>query len=129
MEIKIAVATDDGVNLISRHFGDADKYLLYLWNTDSGKIDFQEERQGKLPEEKQHADPRKAQAVGQLLKDAQVLINMAFGPNIVRIRKKFIPVVSRITDIKSSLELLKSHQEKILSNLTAPEKEIIYLGK
>jgi|AntAceMinimDraft_18_1070375.scaffolds.fasta_scaffold57934_3 predicted Fe-Mo cluster-binding NifX family protein len=129
MKIEIAIATDNGKNLTKEHFGSAKKYLIYDFNLETGDINFLKEKENLTPEEKIHGDPEKASAVSEILKNVTVLINLVFGPNILRMKKKFVIIVSRIKEIAIVLEKLKLKKEIIKQNLNNSEKEIIYLTK
>ncbi len=109
----IACATDEGERLIDRHFGDAGRYDLYELKRD--EVVFLRSIENTVPEEKGHADPEKAQNVGSLLKPAgvQVLVSGQFGPNLKRVKKKFIPIIVRVFEIETALRLLREHFEEI----------------
>jgi len=128
--VKIACGTDDGINFTKEHFGSASFYLIYFFNLKTGEIKKIEERKNTSIEEEMHGDPKKAQSISALLKDVQVLVAFVMGPNIVRIRKKFLPIISRERSIKIALEKLKKQSNKIRQELkkkTGIDKEIIYL--
>jgi predicted Fe-Mo cluster-binding NifX family protein len=109
----IACATDEGEQLINRHFGDAKRYDLYELRKDS--VEFLRSIENSVPEEQQHADPEKAGNIGQLLKPAgvQVLVSGQFGPNIKRVQKKFVPVIIRVFEIAAALNMLRQHFDEI----------------
>lgn len=126
--IKLVCATDDGINFSKEHFGSVKKYLVYSLNLDNGEIQLLKEIKNITPDEKSHADPEKAKAVSDILRGAQVLINLVFEPNIVRIRKKFIPIISRENNINKSLEKIKEILKKIKSALNQTgDKDILYI--
>ncbi len=50
------------------------------------------------------------------------------GKNIVRIRKKFVPI-SRIRDIKKALDVLKQKNDEIEAQLNEKEKRLLFLRK
>ena len=130
--VKIACGTDDGINFTSEHFGSAKFYLIYRFNLETGEISKVEERENTSVEEEKHGDPKKAQSIAGLMKDIQVLVAFVMGPNIVRMRKKFIPIISREKNIKISLGKLKTRLENIKRELAKEEgvdREIIYLDK
>ena len=109
----VACATDEGQRLINRHFGDAGRYDLYELTKNSAK--FIRSIENSVPEEKGHADPEKAQNVGGLLKPegVQVLVSGQFGPNLKRVKRKFVPVILRIFEIEEALKLLEEHFDEI----------------
>ena len=127
-KIKIACATDDGVNFSKKHFGSAKKYLIYSLDLENIALDFLKEIINGTPEEKMHGDPEKAKAVSDELKEMKVLVNSFFGPNIVRMKKKFIPIISREKNIEIALNKIKLNYAEIKSLLNQQEdKNILYV--
>jgi len=112
MSLKIACATDDDVHFHDGHFGDAQKYIIYDVSSEKySKI-------GKIPnlsiEEKFHGDLKKAQSITTIMKKQgiEVLVNKQFGPNIVRIRKKFLPVIVSDNEIDIAMgKILQRYEE------------------
>ena len=145
--IKIACATNYGNNFIKDHFGSAKKYLIFEINendflnknSEDKIIDLNNfdkffkliDEVSNIPfEEKMDGDPEKAKTISQLLKPlgVNVLINKAMGPNIVRMRKQFVCVITNINDIKETL--IKLDIAKIIEELKKTEgidKKIIYI--
>jgi predicted Fe-Mo cluster-binding NifX family protein len=115
LKIKIACATDDEIGLSKDHFGSARVYLIYELNCETGEMTFLEKINNTTEEERGHGDPVKAKGVSGLMKGIDVLVGLAMGTNIARIRKNFVPVISRKKDIVETLEKLK---EKV-SNIRA----------
>jgi hypothetical protein len=127
--LKLVCATDDGINFSKEHFGSAKIYLFYSLNLDYGEIKFLKEIKNITPDEKKHADSKKAKAVSDILSDAQIVINLVFGPNIARIRKKFIPIISKEDNIDKSLEKIKDLSDKIrLALKQTGDKDILYIN-
>jgi len=126
--VKFVCATDDGINFSKKHFGSAKKYLLYSLDIETGFIKYIKEINNTTPEERIHGDPKKAKSISQMLNNVQILIGAAFGPNIVRMRKKYVIVVSREPNIKKSLEKINTILEDIKLSLDQiGDKKIIYL--
>ncbi len=93
-KINVAFATDDGKTFMSRHFGDADFYDIY--EIDENNADYLKRINNTTEEEEDvHADPQKAKGIAGLLKneDVRVVVSKVFGPNIKRIKKKFVCIV------------------------------------
>ena len=92
-KIKVAFATDDGKTFMSRHFGDAKFYDIY--EIDENNADYLKRINNTTEEEDVHADPKKAKGITGLLKNeaVRVVVSKVFGPNIKRIKKKFVCVV------------------------------------
>ncbi|MDA3854693.1 MAG: hypothetical protein PF569_00430 [Candidatus Woesearchaeota archaeon] len=128
--IKLVCASDDGVNFSREHFGSAKKYLFYTLNLDSGEIIFLKEINNSTPDERGHADPEKAKAVSDFLSDAKILINFVFGPNIVKMRKKFVPIISKEENIDIALGKINEVLENIVSTIdNNGDKDILYINK
>jgi len=107
--MKIAFATDNGKNFMDRHFGDALHYIIYEINSDSSKkIDSIE---NDTEEEEGHADPKKAKNITNLLKDkdVQVVVSKIFGPNIKRIKSKFVCVLIKEETIEDAIIAIKKN--------------------
>jgi len=111
--IKLVCATDDGINFSKEHFGSARNYLFYSLDLDTGKTTFLEEINNTTPEEKMHGDPEKTKSVSNIVNDAQSLVSFTFGSNIVRMRKKFVPIALR----EKSIEKIKDVLDKLKSSL------------
>ncbi|MCD6177207.1 MAG: dinitrogenase iron-molybdenum cofactor biosynthesis protein [Candidatus Cloacimonetes bacterium] len=92
-KLKVAFATDDGKTFMGRHFGDAEHY--YIYEIDNGNAKFIKIIDNTTEEEDMHADPKKAKGVSSLLleEDVSVVVSKIFGPNIKRIKKKFVCIV------------------------------------
>jgi|GEM_PF-111330 len=131
-KVRFAFATDDGINYTKEHFGSAKKYLIYIFNQESKKLEFEKEILNTTPKEKIHGDPQKATKVSDLLKQISVLVAFVMGPNIVRMRKKFVPIISREINIVESLKILAIELEEVIEELkkeVGVDKKIIYLKK
>ncbi|MFW6381770.1 MAG: NifB/NifX family molybdenum-iron cluster-binding protein [Bacillota bacterium] len=113
MPFLIAFATDDGQQVIERHFGDACFYEIYrLTPAGSEYLNRVDNTSG---EERQHADPRKARSVVSLLKEQGVKVGVShqFGPNLKRVKKHFVPVIIQETSIKKALIQLQQNFNQI----------------
>ena len=105
-----AFATDDGETFIDRHFGDANYYDIYEISADEVKllkrIDNTTEEDD---DEDGHGDPVKAQGVTGMLKKEGVQMNVSrvFGPNLKRIKKKFLCIIVKEGNIEESIKKLK----------------------
>ena len=105
-----AFATDDGKSFIDRHFGDADFYDIYEISSQSinllKRIDNTTEEDD---DEDGHGDPVKAQGVTGMLKKEGVTMSVSrvFGPNLKRIKKKFLCIIVKEGSIEDSLKKLQ----------------------
>ncbi|MCD6110107.1 MAG: NifB/NifX family molybdenum-iron cluster-binding protein [Thermoplasmata archaeon] len=130
MKILFACGTDDGKTFTDEHFGSASFYMIYSMDKDSGKIEFVKRMENTSPQERDHGDPERARYISQMFSDVPVLVAFAMGPNITRMRKRFVPVISRVREIESALEILPHYREDIIKEMEKPEGEdrrIIYL--
>lgn len=110
-----AVSTDDGKTMINRHFGDADKFLIYQITPE--KAEFLKVIENTTEEENDevHADPRKAGNIARLLKQekVQVVVSRVFGPNLKRIKQHFVCVITNAPTVSDSIALLQKNMEKL----------------
>ena len=113
MEFIAALATDDGKTFVDRHFGDARFYHLYTVGRDGA--DFLKVVPNTAPEETGHADPRKAGGIARLLKteNVNVLATRIFGPNLKRVRKKFVCVILDCHAFSEGLDFLSANIDTI----------------
>ena len=131
MKIKLACGTDDGIEFSNEHFGSSKYFLIYELDLDTKKLKFLEKLENSSPEEKIHGDPKKAKKISELMKEISVLVGFKMGSNIIRIRKKFIPVISREKNIKIALEELKGLSPEIkieLNKKNETNKKILYIN-
>ncbi|MGM0508710.1 MAG: NifB/NifX family molybdenum-iron cluster-binding protein [Fusobacteriota bacterium] len=118
MELKVACATDNGKKIKKDHFGDAKYYQIYRLSKKEIKyIKKISNPKNNHEHEDDHVtgDPKKANEISKILKKngINVMLGYQIGPNIVRMKKKFVPVISRKLDIDESLKDL----QKVLENI------------
>jgi predicted Fe-Mo cluster-binding NifX family protein len=115
MKFKVSFATNDGKTLVNSHFGDAEIYPIY--EIDENEIKFLMNVNNTTEEEDEeiHGDPRKAQGISQLMKPygVQVLCGKQFGKNIVRMVKKFVPVLVSVSTVEEATKLIQNNLKKI----------------
>jgi predicted Fe-Mo cluster-binding NifX family protein len=105
MNLCFAFAVSENNQFEKKHFGDADKYLIYKQDGDEIKLFSEEINKFKLlDEEIEHGSKKKGEAIIQFLKErnVNVLVSRQFGKNINRVNNHFIPVkisVDRPDDI------------------------------
>ncbi len=125
----VAFGTDDGVNMKSDDHCGQSKYF-YLYEISDNGYTFIEERENiKYSEDKtrKHGDPGKAKAVSSVLDGVDVIVCNNFGPNIVRILKKFVAVVVREKSLEKSVKIIKNNIDRIKSELDNPNRKVIIL--
>lgn len=130
-KMKIAMATDNRENFIDRHFGDANMYKIYELRLD--KVKYIKTIENTVDEEEKiHADPKKAKGIANLLKEegVQLVASRAFGPNIKRIRKKFVCIVIGEYNLKKGLDLIQKNFDTIVSEWNkGKDRKHLVLGK
>ena len=111
MVIRAAFATDDGVRFIDRHFGDSRYFRIYEIDETGCRFIRQVKNSGDVEEKDVHADPVKARSVARVLmgEGVNTAVSRIFGPNIKRIRKKFVCVLMDDISIETAVELLRAH--------------------
>ncbi len=109
--MKVAISTEDGFTITRDHFGEGNEFLIYELSREEIKL--VERRINSTPEEEEHGSREKARAISSLLNDIPVLVGYQFGPNILRIKDQFLPVLSKETRVEKTLELLKRHYNSI----------------
>lgn len=104
-----AFATDDGIHFINRHFGDSNYY--YIYKISLNDVIFVKKITNSTDEEKMHADHNKAKGISQILQEKQVnvAVSKVFGPNIKRIKKKFVCIITNSPNIKQSILLIQKN--------------------
>lgn len=113
MKYKVAFATDDGKNLVDKHYGDADYYVIYEISKEESVFVEKRENTTEKEEDEIHGDPRKASSIGQLMKGVQILCNKQFGQNIKRMKKKFLPILFDIDNIEEAIKIIQSRFDEV----------------
>ncbi len=125
MTLTAAFATDDGMHFINRHFGDAELYDVYEISRENSRFIKQIRNSSGEESGELHADPAKAKSVaGILLKEGvAIVVSKIFGPNIKRIRKKFVCVICREKTIEAGVRSIQNHIDEIEAEwLKGPER-------
>ncbi len=120
MKFKIACGTDNGKTFTDGHFGDSKYFLIYEYNTENHSFGFIQKVKNIFKEEQKHDDAQKAKSISDILQDIQVVLAFAMGPNITKIRKKFIPVISREKDIIKSFDNIKKEIAEMINEMELP---------
>jgi len=132
MKIKLACGTDNGSEFTNEHFGSSKYFLIYELNLETKDLEFLNKIENSTPEEEKHGDTKKAKSVSELLKNIFVFSAFRYGPNIIRIKKRFVPIISREKNIRKTLNKIKLLSNKIKSEIEKGkgiDKEIIYIKK
>jgi len=120
-----AFATDDGESFIDRHFGDADFYDIYeISSLEVKLIKRIDNTTDDDDDEDGHGDPVKAQGVTGMLKKEGVTMSVSrvFGPNLKRIKKKFLCVLFKEGSIEDSLKKLQDNFSLLIEEWSKGEE-------
>ena len=112
MSLIFAFSTTNEKKLINKHFGDADSFQIYeISKTDSKflkTVNNTSEEEGD--ENQRHGNPQKAKSIAE---NVQVLCGKRFGQNIIRMVKRFLPVLVSVDTIEEAIPLIQKNFEKI----------------
>lgn len=114
MELTIAFSTNDGNSFNNDHFGMARYFHVYTFS--DSKEEFIETRENvKYVEDAsiKHGDPGKAEATSSVLGGVDVIAGRKFGPNIVRLLKKFVCVAVKTDSIADAIRMIHENMELI----------------
>jgi len=129
IEFLAAFGTDDGNTLKSDHHVGMSKYFkVYRFSDD--KEEFVEQRSNvkyKEDELETHGDPGKAKATASALGNVDVLIGRMFGPNIVRLRNKFVCAVVRKDTIEEAIQMVHENINEITKEKSKKDRRGIVL--
>ena len=112
MNLRFAFAVNNDNQFEKKHFGDADKFMIYKQEND--KIVFLSEETNHfkfMDEEAVHGSKQKGMAIIKFLKGrgANVLISKQFGKNIKLINEHFIPVINYSEQADEVIRILSRH--------------------
>lgn len=109
--MKLAVSTEDEKSITKDHFGEGEYFLIYEISSQGYRL--LEKRENTSPEEEEHGSEEKARGIMGILEDVPVLLGYQFGPNIMRIKRNFLPIVSRERRIVDALKMLCENYETV----------------
>lgn len=116
INLVMAFGTDDGNTLKSdNHVGMSKYFRLYRFF--DAQEDFIEQRSNlkyKEDETKTHGDPGKAKATASALGNVDILVGQMFGPNITRLRNKFVCAVVRKNTIYDAIQMVHKNIDEII---------------
>ena len=134
MKIILVCATDNKIDFSDEHFGSAKYYLFYEFDLEKKNMVFLKSINNYTPqeEEEKHGDPKKAKSVSELLENVSVFVANKYGPNIKRIKKRFVPIVSRGKNIEKTLSRIKEINHQIKTEIEKEnrlDKNIIFIKR
>jgi predicted Fe-Mo cluster-binding NifX family protein len=130
MKVKLACGTDNETEFTNGHFGSSKYFLIYDFDLETKDLRLLKRIENSSQEEEKHGDIKKAKSVSELLKNVFVLVAFRYGPNIIRIKKRFVPIISREKNIDKTLNKIKLLSNKIKTEIEKEkgiDKEIIYI--
>jgi len=119
-KIIAAIGLKSDNELTDEHFGDSLYFDIYELTENS--IKYIKRIHNVKVEERMHGDPNKANVIGGLLKEVDILIAFRMGPNILRMKKRFVPVIVNTQNIRKAAETLVLNFDKI-------SKEVSKIGE
>jgi ferredoxin len=128
-DLLFAIGTDDDKTIKADDHVGMSKYFQ-IWKYAKGDFTFKDKRKNvkyKEDEERIHGDPGKAKATSSVLVNIDVLVGKMFGPNIVRLKKKFVCAVIREPEIKKATEIIKENINEIVEEYNKKERYGIIL--
>jgi len=129
IKLLVAFGTDDGSTLKSNNHVGMSKYFKVYQFSDN-KQEFIEQRSNvkyKEDETKTHGDPGKAKATASALKNVDVLVGRIFGPNITRLRNKFVCAVVRKDNIEEAIQMVHENINDIIEEKNKTDRMGIVL--
>lgn len=124
-----AFGTDDGKTLKSGNHVGMSKYFSIYSFSDGGQ-EFIEQRNNvkyKEDETKTHGDPGKAKATASALQNIDVLVGQRFGPNITRLRNKFVCAVVRKDTVEQAIQVLRENISEVIEEKSKTDRMGIVL--
>lgn len=126
----VAIGTDDQKTIKADNHVGMSKYFQ-VWIYENGETTYRESRENakcREDESKTHGDPEKARATASALENIDVLIGEKFGPNISRLKNRFVCAVVRGgRTIDQAIAMLKENVNEILEEKCSKEKKGIVL--
>ena len=115
VSIMVAFGTEDGKKITPDHFGSSRFFSVYKF-TENG-YEFIEQRQKVRYEEDESitdGDPGKAKAAAKTLAGIDCVVARIIGPNIARIRKKFVCAIIRKETVQEAIAVVQANLCTIL---------------
>ncbi|MFO7868322.1 MAG: NifB/NifX family molybdenum-iron cluster-binding protein [Bacteroidales bacterium] len=114
-----AFATDKNHQLIPKHFGDAELFVIYKWESSQFVYVNEIINPYKESEKTQHGDKNKGYDITHELQkhNVHVLVSKQFGTNISIINYAFIPIIVSENNIQIACNILSKHITWIIDEL------------
>ena len=128
--LTIAVGVqDDEDRFPDDHFGESAKFLLYLYDIPSQQLILLKTLPNFSQEERFHGDPEKSKGIASIIGNVDCILGHAVGKNVLRMREKYVMLLSPSFDVKMALSLLPNFVDKILEEKgkSGVSRKIIHL--
>ncbi|NCF75347.1 MAG: 4Fe-4S dicluster domain-containing protein [Xanthomonadaceae bacterium] len=129
-KLTFAIGTDDGkIIKQGEHIGESEYFSI--WDYSEGKMAFREKRENIKYEEDEtssHGNPEKAKKVSSVLTGVDVIAGKIIGPNVVRMKKKYVPVIIREPSIDRVIEIIKENINEIVDEYHKQDRKAIILN-
>ena len=128
--LKIAMGVQENEDLFSvGHFGESNKFLIYNYKISQQKMEMSNSFDNTSAEERTHGDPVKAKGVASIIGDADIIFAHALGENIIRMKKKYLILLSRSLNIHEALNQFPNKIDKILEEMekSFEDRKIIHV--
>ncbi len=129
-ELRIAIGTDNGKVIKEDDHVGMSKYFQ-IWDYSEGKIEFAGTRENsKYVEEggRVHGDHKKAEATASVLAGVDVLVGKMMGPNVERLKRRFVLVIVREPKIDDALRIIERSINEIFEEKGKTERHAIILN-
>ena len=130
-DLFFAIGTDDNKTIKpDDHIGMSRYFQIWHYSSSNGNLVLRETRDNPKyaeDETRVHGDPNKEKAVSSVLGNVDVLVGKMFGPNIVRLKRKYVCAVVRDSNIETALELIKANINEITDEYIKDERKGIIL--
>lgn len=118
--IRFAFAVNETNKIELKHFGDADKYLIYEFMNGEFNLILEEVNEFKLTDEaSKHGSEEKGNSIINLLQKhrVNVLVSKQFGRNIRMVHKYFVPVIIHNENLPNVQSILEKNMKWIIDEL------------
>jgi len=112
MNLRFAFAVNKENQFVKKHFGDADKYIIYELRAERlEQIAGENNHFKSLDEKHTHGSVKKGNAIIDFLKGkgVNVLVSMRFGKNIKMINEHFVPIQISVKHPEEVINILEKH--------------------
>lgn len=129
-DLVYAIGTDDNETIKpDDHFGMS--LYFQIWRYSNGRSDLLEIRENakyREDESRIHGDPKKAKATSSVLGGVDIIVGKMMGPNITRLKDRFVPVVVREPSIEKANEIIRYNINEIMEENEKEDRRGLVIG-